>query len=178
MIKTIPKEGDIIGGYELKHKREVRHMWVICPICEKGHWVRLDKGKPRNVRCQRCASIENIKKVWKQGKEHPNWKGERRKTTQGYILIYVGRNNAIVPEYKTPYIYEHRLVMAKYMGRPLKKWEMVHHINGKKDDNRIENLELVNGSEHLTITNLTKNIEKLEKENKILKNKIKILGGL
>lgn len=43
---------------------------------------------------------------------------------------------------------EHRMVMEAYIGRKLNKEELIHHINGIKDDNRIENLQIVTRSEH------------------------------
>lgn len=82
---------------------------------------------------------------WK-GERCGQWKGGRIVDKDGYTLVHCpGHPNARNPG--KVYVLEHRLVMEKYLGRYLNKGEVVHHVNGQKSDNRIENLELFSSND-------------------------------
>lgn len=74
-----------------------------------------------------------------KGKRSFAWKGGKHIDGHGYVQVWK-------PEHPNArmggYIHEHRLVMSEHLGRPLERFENVHHKNGKRDDNRLENLEL------------------------------------
>lgn len=60
------------------------------------------------------------------------------------------------------YVYHHRIVMENNIGRLLNNNEVVHHINGNKKDNRIENLMLMGVGEHVALHNMGQTIVKLK----------------
>lgn len=80
------------------------------------------------------------------GSSHASWKGGTIRMSAGYVGVYVYKNDPMrVMAGATGYVMEHRLVVARYLGRPLERHETIHHINGIKTDNIIENLQLRSG---------------------------------
>lgn len=71
--------------------------------------------------------------------------GHRKKRKDGYIAVYCPDHHMAT---KDGYVMEHILVMEKAIGRVITRDEVVHHKNKIKDDNRLENLELMTFKEH------------------------------
>ncbi len=104
-----------------------------------GTFIRTKELRNRiskSLKGRHVSSNTEFKKGQNCGFTHPNWKGGRI-ISGGFIKILV-RNH---PN-KQRYTAEHRLIVEKQLGRYLKSTEPVHHINGNKQDNRLENLYL------------------------------------
>lgn len=145
-----------------KNKRNETCSLVRCPSCKKERLVRngyIHSQKTKGIFTGRCISCNAKKRneKWSVG-FHPSYSGHKKLTKDGYISITLKslRNTTefnIASEMawttgNIKRILEHRLVMAKHIGRSLEKHEIVHHKNGIKTDNRIENLELLTVKSH------------------------------
>lgn len=87
---------------------------------------------------------------FQQGEGHHAWKGGRVRTDGGYVLVLVREDDpfyemAQVKTTEARYCLEHRLVMARHLGRILRDDETVHHKDGNKENNDISNLQLRQG---------------------------------
>lgn len=110
--------------------------WVGASPCLGGGCVRLVQSKSKSGLCRSCS---------RKGPLSSNWKGGKTTNKDGYVRVkvpdgYTGKSH-------NGYVHEHRLVVEQIIDRPLFSHETVHHVNGDRSDNRIENLELWSSSQ-------------------------------
>jgi len=121
-----------------------------CLNCGKEHG-RLTKKGNSTYYCQECTDAYDLKEARRQYREKikrlekrkslaasPKVEAGDKRTCGGYVVIWDG--------YK--WLREHRIIFEQILGRKLLKEEVVHHRNGNKSDNRIENLQLLAHTNH------------------------------
>ncbi len=126
---------------ECKLKRKKGHIKVKCFNCGEACYKWKYQIQEKNFCSSSCANSYNSK-----GEKSNFWRGGRTINCNGYVMIHSPNH-----PFKNArnYVFEHRSVMEKHIGRYLKPEERIHHINSNKQDNRIENLKLFkNESEH------------------------------
>ena len=183
----MPKIGEIKKAYELGKKtegkyRNRKYIWSVCEKCGKKRWgeLKVRDGEQRRKSCLSCAKVGQ--RVYRRN-------GDKYIGRKGYVDIWLTPDDFFFPMARQRenmrgvyggYVLEHRLAVAKALGRNLHSWEIVHHKHDKypagsiedKQDNRYpENLQLVTDDKHKQITILENKIARLQKQIGILKDK-------
>lgn len=124
-----------------------------CSVCGCEFETKPSHYDRRKACSKKCHGIWRSEQTpWNKGKKCPSgeranhWEGGKIIDKYGYVSCYEPNHPFAV---HGRYVKEHRLVMEKYLGRILNRKEIVHHKNGVKTDNRIQNLELTTLSEHV-----------------------------
>ena len=113
--------------------------------CGCGEDIPIRTSQGRLQKYAFAHTFRIFRPIVPKGSKNPMWKGGRYIDSRGYWVVRKAEHpNAN----KLGYVREHRLIMEEHIGRYLTKDEDIHHINGNKTDNRIENLQLLSHSEH------------------------------
>ncbi len=170
LSEGIIKKGSEIGRLKSSYRN---FRWSACEKCRRLRWVivKIKNGELESKTCNHCAG-DHLRgsNNWKWN----NW--GKSKHSSGYVYIHLHPDDFFYPiaDHKG-HVLEHRLVMAKSLGRNLHLWEIVHHKNHIRDDNQIENLQLVSDDKHKQLTMLEMKIDRLLAKQDELMTEIKLL---
>ncbi len=137
-----------------------------CKVCKK----RIKKVHNNQRYCSKCKRKPKIISLRRQMEFRQHFWGKNLWKTIEPDSVKIQRGYKVCT-FKYVRIAQHRLIIMRKFKRRLFQWEEVHHLNGKKLDNRLENLQLVTDKYHPVIT-------KLMTENKKLRQKITYFKSL
>jgi len=142
--KHVHKAGERFGFLTVLRESPQRKRGCVCWVCRCacGREAVIPGAKLRGGEYKSCGCKNPSHE---RGPKSPRWSGGKWTSAAGYRYLTKPQHpNANA----RGYILEHVFVMSEKIGRPLRRGESVHHKNGKKDDNRPENLELWNRQAH------------------------------
>lgn len=150
-----------------------KYIESICVHCGESYKTRSDdykrKYETNNQKklCPACSSLNFNGYIETKGYVVKYWRTYPKEYWE--LLKKMCKSNGQIKD--------HRAIMAMYLNRPLSENEIVHHKNGVKTDNRVENLEIIAASEHQVfhMTELANANKKLQEENKKLREEMKCL---
>lgn len=125
---------------------EVLNLYVneVAPVEQVARRAHLHPETVRRILKRRGVGVE---RRYATGERHGLWKGYRRiDRTSGYAWLKLSPDDPLIAMCNSGgWMLEHRYVMARAIGRPLASHETVHHIDGDKSNNALENLQLRQG---------------------------------
>jgi hypothetical protein len=121
------------------HQGEKGTRYYAC-LCDCGEQSVARGAQLRNGNTRSCGCLQR-EAVRRTSKARAALPGERRYVNPGgYVMV---RDPKHVHAHPNGYVAEHRKVMSDHLGRALRPDEKVHHRNGRRADNRLDNLELM-----------------------------------